>query len=80
MTTNIKQLKKGQLIRFRKHSHIVINQEIDCSGLYGEVVEVHKRQNNKYLPDNFEVHIELKTNRFEHTLKEWDNCLIFNFF
>ena len=75
MKINIKEVEKGQLIRFGDHSHIVINEEIDCSGLLGEVVEIDNFGN----PDNLEIQVKLKSNQHEEILSDWDNCLVFLF-
>ena len=75
MKINIKEVEKGQIIRFGDHSHTVINEQIDCSGLLGEVVEINNHGN----PDNLEIHIKLKSNQHEEILSDWDNCLVFLF-
>jgi hypothetical protein len=75
MIINIKDVKKGQIVRFENHSHEVCGEgSLDCSGHLGEVVEVLS-----HVDAELEISVKLKSNTYAHTLHEWDNCLIFRF-
>lgn len=79
MKTNIKEVKKGQLIRFGDHEHDVLGDLFDCSGFLGEVVELHNHVEDEWGNVDLEINVQLKSNTYANALHEWDNCLIFRF-
>ena len=74
MIINIKDVKKGQIVRFGYHSHDVCGDSLDCSGHLGEVVEVLS-----HVDAELEISVKLKSDTYAHTLHEFENCLIFRF-
>jgi|TARA_R100000081_G_scaffold2726_1_gene1523 hypothetical protein len=76
MKTNIKNLKFGDQVKFIDHHHVVFNDEIDCSNMYGSVVSVDsptekdKRQS---------IVIKLKSKKYKKELFHFENCVSFNF-
>ena len=63
---NIFDVKDGNVIKFNKHSHTIIQKDLDVTNHIGDVV----------YNDGFEVSIKLRKNY--KMLKDWDNALIFH--
>ena len=76
---NIKNVSVGQLICFGEHYHTVLDKEIDCSNMYGTVMQAKELKNW-----NLEIIINLHNAKYQSDLEEFQtdfgpNNLIFNF-
>ena len=76
MKTNIKNLKFGDQIKFTDHYHTVFNDQIDCSNMYGLVVDV---DNPTEKDKRQSIVIKLKSKKYQKDLEDFDNCVSFNF-
>ena len=76
MKTNIKNLKFGDQIKFTDHYHTVFNDQIDCSNMYGSVVDV---DNPTEKDKRQSIVIKLKSKKYQKDLEDFDNCVSFNF-
>jgi len=76
MKKSIKQVQFGDLIKFDEHYHTVFNDQIDCSNMYGSVIDV---DNPTEKDKGQSILIKLKSKKYQKDLEDWENCISFNF-
>jgi hypothetical protein len=75
---NIKDVKLNDYISFQEHNHIVFEDQLDCSNLYGKVIEI-KTLNIIEGKTSISIKVQLDSMKYKEILEEYDNCLYFNF-
>lgn len=75
---NIKDVKLNDYILFQEHNHIVHDDQLDCSNLYGKVIEI-KTLDIIEGKTSISIKVQLDSMKYKEILEEYDNCLYFNF-